>query len=151
MENPKYSFEINAVWLPDKMVAVDSTVLQKEILTVIPPPFTDGIAGYWSAEHLFLASIASCYVHTFQILAGLSEVPFDSITCKIEGEAEKIDKVFAIHKVQLSAKLTLTHDVYHAKAENVLAKVEHNCIIMNSIKTEVSVKTEIEVMEFVES
>lgn len=147
MDNQKYSFEINAGWFSDKTVKVSSPLLRREMTTAIPPPFKNGISGYWSAEHLFLASIASCFMHTFQNIAELSELPFDSFSCNVSGEAEKIDKVFAFHKVYLFPTLTLTLETYRGKAQLDLEKTERNCIIMNSIKTEVVIETKILVRE----
>ena len=151
MENPRFSFEINTVWADDKTVNVSSPALPEAIATVIPPPFANGVAGYWSAEHLFLASIASCFAHTFQHLASLSELPFDSFSCQITGEATMENRVFAFHQVQLFPTLVLPLETYRSKAESVLAKTERNCLVKNSIKTTVSIEAKILVSELVES
>jgi organic hydroperoxide reductase OsmC/OhrA len=151
MEDLKYSFEINAVWSDDKTVQVSSPDFKEPITTTIPPPFTNGIGGHWSAEHLFLASLASCFAHTFQIIANLSELPFDSFTCNISGDAEKIDKVFAFHSVKLFPTLIIPLETYRNKAESVLEKAERNCIIANSVKTQIIIETKILVSELVSS
>ena len=149
MDKKRFSFEVNAVWQNDKTVEVESPVLTAAIATVMPPPFKDGVSGYWSAEHLFLASIASCFAHTFQNLAALSELPFESISCNISGDAEMIDHVFAFHKVQLFPTLAIPLEAYRQKAESVLEKTESNCLIANSLKTTVSIETKILVNELI--
>ena len=149
MENRKFSFEVSAVWSEDKKVKISSPVLPDDIETVIPPPFFNGIAGHWSAEHLFLASIASCYAHTFQYLSRTAELPFDGFSCQVTGDAELVNRVFAFHKVQLSVTLTIPLETYRGKAESVLEKTERNCLVRNSLKTEVLVETKILVSEYV--
>jgi organic hydroperoxide reductase OsmC/OhrA len=151
MEDLRYNFEINAVWSDDKTVKISSPDLTQVIETTIPPPFTNGIAGYWSAEHLFLASLASCFAHTFQNIAQLSELPFDSFTCNISGDAEKIEHVFAFHSVKLFPTLIIPLETYRHKAESVLEKMESNCIIANSVKTQIVIETKILVSELVSS
>jgi organic hydroperoxide reductase OsmC/OhrA len=151
MEDLKYSFEINAVWSDDKTVQISSPAFTEPITTTIPPPFTNGIDGYWSAEHLFLASLASCFVQTFQNIAQLSELPFESFTCNISGDVEKIDHVFAFHSIKLFPTLIIPIEIYRSKAESVLEKMERNCIIASSVKTQIIIETKILVSELVAS
>ena len=147
MTYKKFNFEVNAVWLEDKTVKISSPVLNDDITTVIPPPFKNGVEGTWSAEHLFLASIASCFVHTFQYLAELSELPFENFSCSISGNVESVNNVSAFHKVQLYPTLIIPLETYRAKAANVLETMERDCIIKNSVKTEVSIEAKILVSE----
>jgi organic hydroperoxide reductase OsmC/OhrA len=147
MENKKFNFEVNTIWQDDRTVQVESPVLTAVITTVIPPPFKNGVAGSWSAEHLFLASIASCFTHTFQHLAELSELPFESLSCNISGDAEMVNGVFAFHKALLFPTLVIPLEAYRDKAESVLEKAERNCIISNSVKTKVVIETKILVSE----
>jgi peroxiredoxin-like protein len=147
VENKKFNFEVNTVWQDDRTVEVESPALTAVITTVIPPPFKHGVAGNWSAEHLFLAAIASCFTHTFQHLAELSELPFDSLSCNISGDAEMSNGVFAFHNALLFPTLVIPLETYRDKAESVLEKAERNCIISNSVKTKVVIETKILVSE----
>ncbi len=147
MKHKKFNFEVNAVWLEDKTVKISSPVLNEEITTVIPPSFRNGVEGSWSAEHLFLASIASCFAHTFQHLAELSELPFESFSCNISGDVERVDNIFAFQKVQLYPTLVIPLETYRVKAVNVLETVERDCIVKNSVKTKVAIETKILVSE----
>ena len=147
MENKKFGFEVNTVWQDDRTVQVESPVLRTTITTVIPPPFRHGSSDYWSAEHLFLASIASCFTHTFQNLAELSELPFEDLSCNISGDAEMVNGVLAFHTVLLFPTLIIPLETYRGKAESVLEKTEHNCIIGNSVKTKIVIETKILVSE----
>jgi organic hydroperoxide reductase OsmC/OhrA len=151
MENKKFNFEVNAVWQKGNTFQLGSPVLKTQIITAIPPPFKDGLDGYWSAEHLFLASIVSCFTQTFQRLAELSELPFDSLSCSISGNVEMIDGVFAFHKVFLFPTLTLPLETYRAKAQLDLEKAERECIIIDSIKTKLVIETKILVNTALES
>lgn len=143
MENKKFNFEVNAVWQNDNTFQLNSPVLKTTITTAIPPPFKNGLDGYWSAEHLFLASIVSCFTQTFQHLAELSELPFDSLSCSISGDVEMIDGVFSFHKVWLFPTLILPLETYRLKAELDLEKAERQCIIIDSIKTKLVIETKI--------
>lgn len=147
MDSKKFSFEVDTVWQDDKTVQVESPVLTDIITTVIPPPFKHGVEGIWSAEHLFLGAIASCFTHTFQHLAELSELPFESLSCNITGDAEMLNGVFAFHKVLLFPTLVIPLETYRDISESVLEKTERNCVIGNSVKTKIVIETKILVSE----
>lgn len=102
-----------------------------------PPEFPKGIPGIWSPEHLFTASVSSCFMTTFLAIAENSKLDFISFKCKATGKLEKEDGKFMMTEIILEPTVTLVDEKNREKAERVLQKSEEACLITNSIKSKV--------------
>ena len=71
-----------------------------------PPEFPKGIAGIWSPEHLFTASVSSCLMTTFLAIAENSKLEFVGFSCMAKGKLEKVDGKFIITEVLLEPSIT---------------------------------------------
>ncbi|HCM75532.1 MAG TPA: osmotically inducible protein OsmC [Cytophagales bacterium] len=110
-----------------------------------PPEFPKGVAGIWSPEHLFTASVASCFMTTFLAIAENSKLEFDQFGCKAVGKLEKVEKGFEMTEVAITPQVSLLHEKDRDRALRVLDKTEKNCLITNSIKSKVIMSPEITV------
>jgi len=108
-----------------------------------PPQFPKGIPGIWSPEHLFTASVASCFMTTFLAIAENSKLAFESFKCKAIGTLEQVDGKFIMSEVLLEPSVTVTYDKDVARAERVLQRTESNCLISNSIRSTVTMHTQV--------
>jgi organic hydroperoxide reductase OsmC/OhrA len=104
-----------------------------------PPEFPKGIAGIWSPEHLFTASVASCLMTTFLSVAENSNLDFGYFLCHAKGKLETVEGKLVMSEVQLFPEVTVSTDSEKDKAARVLNKAEKTCLISNSIKSKVSV------------
>ena len=102
-----------------------------------PPEFPKGIPGIWSPEHLFTASVSSCFMTTFLAIAENSKLDFVSFRCNSQGKLEKADGKFMMTEVMLYPEVVIADEKDAEKANKVLQKAEANCLISNSIKTKV--------------
>jgi peroxiredoxin-like protein len=102
-----------------------------------PPEFPKGIPGIWSPEHLFTASVSSCFMTTFLAVAENSKLDFTSFRCHSKGKLEKVDGKFMMTEVLLYPEVIIANKQDAEKANKVLQKSEANCLISNSIKTNV--------------
>lgn len=102
-----------------------------------PPEFPKGIAGIWSPEHLFTASVGSCLMTTFLAIAENSNLEFTEFACQSKGKLEKTDEKFMMTEVLLTVNLAIVQEKELEKAKRVLRKSEEACLISNSIKSKV--------------
>ena len=143
MEN--HSYNIHLKWENDRKGMMSSPELPTIIEVATPPEFDKGIPNIWSPEHLFTASVISCFMTTFLAIAEYSKLDFISFECNAEGILEKIDGKYLMTKIILKPTLTIAELDKIEKAQRVLEKSEAACLISNSIKSEVELKPTINI------
>ena len=108
-----------------------------------PPEFPKGVPNIWSPEHLFIASANICLMTTFLAIAELSKLDFVSYECEGKGKLEKIDGKFMVSEIILIPKVVIKDELLKEKTLRILDKSESNCLISNSMKTKITLKSEI--------
>lgn len=139
----EHYYNVDLEWKSDRKGEISSPELDQKIEVVTPPEFPKGISGIWSPEHLFTASVNSCFMTTFLAIAENSKLEFKSLSCPAKGKLSKIDGKFAMSEVILEPVLTILNEEDREKADKVLQKAEKVCLITNSIKTEVILQAQI--------
>jgi len=141
MEN-KYFYTTEVEWTGERAGDLTAPVLPD--LKVDAPPEFKGHDGVWTPEHLFVASINSCFMTTFLAIAENSKLDFISFTAGAKGKLEKVEgQGFIMTEVVLRPKLRISHARDAERAGRILEKAEKNCLISNSIKTETKLEPEI--------
>lgn len=143
----QHLYEVDLQWKLDREGSLSSPVLDSTIEVVTPPEFPKGIAGKWSPEHLFVASVSSCMMTTFLAIAENSRFEFQDLTINAVGKLERIDKKFMITEIQLNPVLTINDQSKSEKGLRILEKSEAACLISNSITSKVKLTIEIIVRE----
>jgi peroxiredoxin-like protein len=115
------------------------------VLEVASPPEFQGHEHTWTPEHLFVASVNSCYMATFVAIAELSKLDVVSFTSTAVGKLEKTEgQGYRITEIVLRPKLVIRFESDAERAQRILEKAERNCLITNSILTEVTLQPEID-------
>jgi peroxiredoxin-like protein len=135
----KHSYNVNLKWNADRKGTLSSNELPTTIEVATPPEFDKGIPNIWSPEHLYTASILSCFMTTFLAIAEFSKFDFIDFECSSDGILEKVEGKYLMTQVIIKPVLTITHPSDTEKADRILQKSEKACLISNSIKTEVLV------------
>ncbi len=107
------------------------------IHTAIAPPFPGGVPDVWSPEHLFVASINSCLMTSFLIIAGNSKLEFESYECTARGKLEKVEDKYMISGVVLKPVIKVKFEKDIERARRMILKSENICLISNSVKTQI--------------
>lgn len=141
-----HNYNVNLTWMADRKGEMSSPELNDTIEVATPPEFPKGIEGVWSPEHFFTAAVVSCFMTTFLAVAENSKLEFKSFECDSTGVLDKVEGKFMMTEVILKPKLVLADGSDIERAEKILQKSERACLITNSIKTEVSLETTIEVL-----
>jgi peroxiredoxin-like protein len=142
MEN-KHQYEVNFEWTQDRKGVISSPVLNQKIEIVTPPDFPKGEPNIWSSEHLFVAAISSCVMNTFFAIADNSDLQYESIKCNAVGIVEKVDEMYLVTEIKLKPILTIADAADSDKALRVVAMSEKNCLISNSVKSNILIEPEI--------
>lgn len=133
-----YTYRTTVKWTGQKMGTAASP--GKPDIQVATPPEFKGHEGIWSPEDLFVASVNVCVMTTFLAYAegaGLSVTGYES---EAEGRLELVDGKFRVTSVTLKPKVMLKAGEDAEKAQELLAKADANCLISNSIKSNVAVE-----------
>jgi len=141
-----HQYTVNIHWDSDRKgmmcsPEISETKPEKGCIEVATPPqFPKGIPGIWSPEHLFTASVSSCFMTTFLAIAENSKLNFTSFECNAIGVLDNVNDKLVMTEVILEPVVTLTDEKDHDRALRILQRTESNCLISNSIKSKVSMK-----------
>jgi peroxiredoxin-like protein len=141
MEPHLYNVDIS--WTKERQGEMSSPELFTVIEIATPPQFPNGVEGIWSPEHLFTSAVASCLMTTFLSIAENSKLEFTAFSCKSHGKLEQIEGKFLMTEVILEPTVTIANESDREKADRVLQKSEQHCLISNSIKSKVTMNTNI--------
>jgi peroxiredoxin-like protein len=145
MEN-KYFYTTEVEWTGERHGDLRAPVLPN--MQVDAPPEFKGHEGVWTPEHLFVASVNSCFMTTFLAIAENSKLEFVSFSADARGKLENLEgKGFMMTEVVLRPKLLISHARDAERAGRILQKAEKHCLISNSIKTETRLEPEINFAE----
>ena len=129
-----YYYTTQVEWTGERHGDLSAPVLPS--LKVDAPPEFKGHEGVWTPEHLFVASVNSCFMTTFLAIAENSKLEFESFRADAKGKLEKIaDKGFMMTEITLQPKLVIRNARDAERASRILEKAEKHCLISNSIKT----------------
>ena len=142
----KHSYNLSLEWTGDRKGILSSPEFPSTIEVVTPPEFDKGIAGHWSPEHLFTASVLSCFMTTFLAISDYSKLEYEKFECKAEGVLESVEGKFLMTEIILKPIVYIKNQEEIEKTERILYKSEKACLISNSIISNVVLDFEVKVM-----
>ena len=141
MEN-QYWYKTEVEWTGERHGELRAPTLPK--LNVDAPPEFNGHDGVWTPEHLFVASVNSCFMTTFLAIAENSKLEFVKFNAEAEGKLEKVEgRGLVITHITLRPKLVVKHSRDTERALRIFEKAEKHCLITNSIKTETKLEPQV--------
>ena len=135
MEAHYYNVDIS--WKNNRIGEMSSPDLSTKVEIATPPQFPKGVENIWSPEHLFTSAVSSCLMTTFLAIAENSKLDFLNFECKSKGKLEQVEGKFLMTEIILEPIVTIKNESEREKALKVLEKSEINCLISNSIKSEI--------------
>lgn len=145
MEN-QYFYSTEIEWIGERRGELSAPELPD--LVIDAPPEFNGQKGSWTPEHLFVASVNSCFMTTFLAIAENSHFDFVSFRAGAQGKLEKrAGQGFAITEITLRPRLVLREARHAERALRILQKAERNCLISNSMKTQITLEPEVTTTE----
>lgn len=128
---------------PADAVTLDSPGLPS--LASAPPTEFGGPGDKWSPETLLVAAIADCFILTFRAIAGVSKLPWSSLTCEVGGTVDRIERVTQFTAFQVKAHLRVPPGTNEDLAQRTLARAEQTCLVTASLKATPHLEATVEV------
>lgn len=111
------------------------------------PPEFQGQVGYWTPEHFFVTSVASCFVSTFSGMADLSKLEFLLLEVDAEGILKKDEGGWRFAQINLRPRLSIAQEKDRERGARLLEKADQKCLIVRSLACPTVLEPEIVVQE----
>ncbi len=141
MHELPHRYVVSAEAVPDGDVALHAPKLT--VLASASPAEFGGPGDRWSPETLLAGAVADCFVLTFRAVARASRLPWTSVECDAVATLDRIDGVIRFSDVALSARLVVPPGTDAERGRRALERAEQNCLVSNSLKASVHLKTEV--------
>ena len=138
----KFIYRTTVSWTEEKKGFLCSS--GKPTIEVSTPPEFKGHEGMWTPEELFVASVNICIKTTFLHYAQKNNFEFLSYESEAEGILEMVRNQFMFSEIKVRPKVVVTLSSQIEKAKELMELSEKNCLISNSIKSKVTVFSEVE-------
>jgi organic hydroperoxide reductase OsmC/OhrA len=140
MAEPKvFYYETEIEWKKEKEGQIKGAALPA--VGVGAPPEFKGREGQWTPEHLFVASLNTCFMLTLLAIADNSKLPLVSFSSTAKGKLEKVPgSSYQITEVFIKPRLVIASVEDLGRIERILEKAQENCFISNSIKSTVKLE-----------
>src|SRR5690606_3572349 len=140
----EHVYQVDLKWKEGRIGEVSSPELDTTIECATPPEFAGGVPNIWSPEHFYAAAINSCFMTTFLAIAENSKLEFESFECTTRIKLERPERKFLITEAEIFPRLKLVNPTKDAeKAKRVFEKSSENCLVTNSMKTEIKLQPKI--------
>ena len=134
MEALPHHYQASASATAEGNVALDSPGVPG--LVSAPPAEFGGPGDQWSPETLLMAAVADCFILTFRAVAAASRLEWQDLQCSAHGTLDRVERTTSFTEVTVKAELTIPAGGDEAKAQRLLEKAEHACLITNSMNGE---------------
>lgn len=126
------------------MYALSLVPLTLPAVSVGAPPEFKGREGQWTPEHLFVASINTCFMLTLLAIAENSKLPLVSFSSTAKGKLEKTSEAgYQITEVIIKPRVVIASAEALGRIPRVLDKAKETCFISNSVKSTVKLEPEV--------
>lgn len=139
----EHFYQVDLKWKKGRIGEVSSPVLDQTIECATPPEFPNGVPNIWSPEHFYAAAINSCFMTTFLAIAENSKVEFENFACSTEIKLELVERKYLITQASVFPKVKLVNPEQKERMLRVIEKTKENCLVTNSMKTEIILNPEI--------
>jgi peroxiredoxin-like protein len=112
-------------------VALDADRLPT--LATAPPVEFDGPGDRWSPETLLCGAVADCFILSFRAVARASRLEWSSLEASVEGKLDRVDNRTRFTEIVVRATLRVPAGTDAGRAEKLMEKAEHVCLISNSL------------------
>ncbi len=112
-------------------------------LECAPPREFDGPGDRWSPEHLFVASVTSCFLLTLRAVARASKIAFNALHVDSEGVLDRVEGGLKFTEVILRARITVPAGSDREKVTKAMEKAEKSCLVSRSVNCAVRLEAEV--------
>ncbi len=142
MQGFPHHYRVSATGGNEGNVVVSSDGLPN--LDTQPPAEFGGPGDTWAPESLLTAAVADCFVLSFRAIARASKFAWNSLECAVEGVLERPERSVYFTAFKLHAVLHIPAGARAELAQRLLEKSEQLCLITASLKSEITLSTDIQ-------
>jgi organic hydroperoxide reductase OsmC/OhrA len=136
-----YTFETTTRWTQKRKGILSSG--DKRSIEIACPPEFGGHQDYWTAEHLFVASIETCIMTTFKWLIEKSKGKLIAYKSKAVGTAKMVNGDFKFSKVEIKPSIVVPDRESFLKAKKEIENADNQCLISKALNVKIIIKPEI--------
>jgi organic hydroperoxide reductase OsmC/OhrA len=137
-----FYYETEIEWTKEKEGQIKAPTLP--VMGVGAPPEFKGREGQWTPEHLFVASINTCFMLTFLAITENSKLPLVSFTSTAKGKLEKVPgSGYQITEIVIKPRVVIASVSDLGRMPRILEKSKENCFVSNSIKGTITIEPEV--------
>jgi organic hydroperoxide reductase OsmC/OhrA len=141
-ESRAFYYEAEIEWRKEKEGEIKGPGLPP--IAVGAPPEFKGREGNWAPEHLFVASLNTCFMLTLLVIAENSKLPLVSFRSVAKGRLENIDGAgYQITEVVIKPTVVIAAAKDLERIPKILEKAKENCFISNSVKSVIKLEPEV--------
>jgi peroxiredoxin-like protein len=141
-ESKPYFYETEIEWKGEKDLKLTGGKLP--VRDAGAPPEFKGRADHWSPEHLFVASLNSCYVLTLLAIAEFSKISLLSVSSTAKGKLEKVQgNSYQVTEIVVKPRIVIASANDLVRMPRILEKAKENCFVSNSIKSAIKIEPEV--------
>jgi organic hydroperoxide reductase OsmC/OhrA len=141
-ESKIFYYETEIEWTKDKDGQIQAPALPA--VSVGAPPEFKGREGQWTPEHLFVASINTCFMLTLLAIAKHSKLPLVSFSSTAKGKLEKTSGAgYQTTEVILKPRVVIASGEDLGRIPRVLEKAKETCFISSSVKSSVKLEPQV--------
>lgn len=141
MQDYPHQYVVSADAPAEGTISVSSNGL--ETLPSLAPAEFDGPGDLWSPETLLVAAVADCFILTFRAVARGSHFEWNSVKCEVRGVLDRVDKVTCFTEFHVHVTLQVPDGADMHKAERLVEKSDHVCLVTNSLTAGTILTTDI--------
>ncbi|NBC64132.1 MAG: OsmC family peroxiredoxin [Bacteroidetes bacterium] len=133
-----HSYDVKLSFREGRIGELSAAGISETIKVATPPQFPGGVDGVWSPEHLYTASVVSCFFTSFAAIADYSKLDFVDLEVESSGEMNRNeDGKYVMDKVILKPVLTINDESKEKKAYRIMEKAEEICLVTRSIHSKI--------------
>jgi organic hydroperoxide reductase OsmC/OhrA len=141
-ETATYYYETGIEWKGNKDLTLSGAKLPT--IDAGAPPEFKGREGVWSPEHLFVASLNSCFTLTLLAIAEFSKVALVSFSSSAKGKLEMVQGGgYQVTEIVVKPRVVLASASDLARMPRILEKAKESCFVSNSIKSKITIEPEV--------
>jgi organic hydroperoxide reductase OsmC/OhrA len=131
-----FVFDVRLDWLDAQRGILTANDADGPVYVATPPAF-GGQSNDWSPEHLFLGSIASCFMSTYLYFTKKMKFEITHLECHAIGQIELVEGKLKFTHIGVFPTIHVSNSTLIELAELTILKAQKSCLISNSIDVEI--------------
>lgn len=145
VRHKSFTYRTACEWAGGKAATFSSN--GKPSFRVASPPEFKGEENVWTPEDLFVGAVEICLLMTFSSISQKRQIPVDAYYSEAEGLLEFVEDSYRFTRVVVKPVIIVANADSIDPAIEALQRAHKDCLVANSLLTEVVVEPDVRVRE----